>query len=100
PDHALKLLDDPSQNVVVNLVGVPLADRPIACINFLARLHELRGRSGHPHWIVLDEAHHVLPSSWEPSRLTLPKQLDRMLFITLDPKLVTSEVLLAVDTIV
>jgi hypothetical protein len=86
---------------VVNLNGVPLQDRPTLFVSLLARLGELRCHTGHPHWIVVDEAHHVLPSSWEPTALALPSHLDRMLFITLDEcDLVAPVALKSVDTVI
>jgi hypothetical protein len=58
-------------------------------------------RLGHPHWIVVDEAHHVLPSSWEQSALPIPRHLDGMLFITLEEAdLVTAIALASVDTLI
>ena len=47
----------------------------------------------HFDWVVVDEAHHVLPASWQPGHLSLPKQLDRAVLITLEPKLVAPGVL-------
>lgn len=99
-EAVLRVLEDPRQSVVVNLHGVPLEDRPRYFQGLLGRLEELRNRTGHPHWIVVDEAHHVLPASWEPTALQLPKHMDRMLFITLEtPDLVTPAALAHVTTV-
>src|SRR5262249_11153616 len=54
----LEVLVKPEQNVVVNLIGVPLADRPPFFLELLPRLQEMRARTGRPHWLVVDEAHH------------------------------------------
>ena len=66
PSHApAALLEDGGDralgptNVIVNLLGLPLADRPAFFEKLLPRL-ELR-RTGRPHWLVIDEAHHLLP---------------------------------------
>src|SRR4029079_13772014 len=46
------------------------------------------------------EAHHVLPASWEPNAMQLPKHMDRMLFITLEnPDLVAPAALACVSTV-
>ena len=58
--EALRLLEPPDQHVVVNLLGLPLQDRPGFFTGFLAHLHELRARTGRPHWLVADKAHHFL----------------------------------------
>ena len=50
-------LDQPADNLVVNLIGLPLADRPPFFLTLLPRLLEMRARTGRPHWIVVDEAH-------------------------------------------
>jgi hypothetical protein len=99
-DAVVRVLEDPRHSVVVNMHGVPLEDRPRYFQGLLARLEELRNRTGHPHWIVVDEAHHVLPSSWEPSALHLPQHMDRMLFITLEnPDLLAPAVLSCITTV-
>ena len=62
--QVLKALDDPKQNIVINLLGVPLPDRPLFFGSLLPQLLDLRTRTARPHWIIVDEAHHMLPSSW------------------------------------
>ena len=71
PDEMVELLADPSRNFVVNLLGVALEHRPDFFVPLLPRLQELRARTGRPHWIVVDEAHHLLPVAWEPAPLTI-----------------------------
>ena len=53
----LELLAKPSVHVGINLVAVPVNDRPAFFATLLPRLQELRARRGRPHWIVIDEAH-------------------------------------------
>jgi hydroxymethylpyrimidine pyrophosphatase-like HAD family hydrolase len=99
-DEILQMLKKPAADVVVNLVGVPLADRPAYFLSLLPRLHEMRAHCGRPHWIVVDEAHHLLPVAWEPGRATLPRDLDRMVFLTVHPEQINPAVLGAVNTMV
>ena len=54
-------LRDPKRSVVVNLLGVPLADRPKYFSQLLPRILEVKARTGRPHWLVVDEAHHLMP---------------------------------------
>ena len=61
----LDLLADPANNVVVNLLGLALDHRPSFFDQLYPRLLELRAATGRPHWIILDEAHHFLPASWQ-----------------------------------
>jgi hypothetical protein len=99
-DEVLSLLERPDQNVIVNLLGVKLQDRPAYFATLLPRLQELRARTGRPHWIVVDEAHHLLPSTWAPASETLPHAFGSALFITVHPDLVARAALTTVDTVV
>jgi len=99
-DEVMDVLSNPDQNAVVNLLGIPLEDRPPFFEGFLPRLQELRARTGRPHWIVIDETHHLLPTSWDNVSLTLPQELHGMILITVHPDHVSPIVLSAVDTII
>ena len=93
----LELLAKPSVHVGINLVAVPVNDRPAFFATLLPRLQELRARRGRPHWIVIDEAHHLFPASWQPGQLTLPRELG-VLMVTANPQQVSPAMLEAVDT--
>jgi len=94
----LAILEDPKVNLSINLLGVPLADRPDFLAQLMPNLHALRIRSGRPHWLVLDEAHHMLPGTGGPADAALPRHLGETLFITVHPEHITPEVLSTVDT--
>src|SRR5262249_60163890 len=64
-DEIFELLNQPSQNVVINLLGIALEHRPPFFAGLLPRLQELRATRGRPHWTLVDEAHHLLHSSWD-----------------------------------
>ncbi len=96
----LDLLENPNQNVVVNLLGISLEDRPAFFEGLFPRLQELRAQTGHPHWIVVDETHHLLPSSWNPAALTFPQELHGMVYITVHPDHVSRTILSSVDVII
>jgi hypothetical protein len=99
-EEALAVLARPGQNVVLNLLGVSLEHRPAFFDGLLPRLQEMRTRTGRPHWIIVDETHHLLPSSWDPSNLTLPQQLHGMMLITVHPDQLSQAILASVDLIV
>ena len=99
-DEVMRLLKDPGQNVVVNLLGLPLADRPSFFLALLPRLQELRTTTGRPHWIVIDEAHHLLPAPWHPGDVVLSKELEGMVLITVHPEQVAQGFLALVDDVV
>jgi HAD superfamily hydrolase (TIGR01484 family) len=99
-DEVMDLLRHPSQNVVVNLLGIALDHRPPFFAGLLPRLQELRARTGRPHWMVIDEAHHLLHSNWDPAELTMPQEMHGMLLITVHPESVSSAVLSTVDLVI
>ena len=94
----LELLAKPSVHVAVSLVAVPVNDRPAFFATLNPRLQELRARTGRPHWIVIDEAHHLFPASWQPAPLTLPRELGGVLMVTANPQQVSPAMLETVDT--
>jgi hypothetical protein len=96
----LQLLEHPEANAVVNLVGLPLEDRPAFFVGLLPRLQELRATKGRPHWIVVDETHHLLPVGWDPASLTLSQKLQGLILITVHPDQVAKAVLTSVDLVV
>jgi len=99
-DEVLELLEKPEQNVVVNLLGLALEHRPSFFVGLLPRLQELRARTGHPHWIVIDETHHLLPPSRDPASLTLAQDTYGMMMITLLPDHIAPAVLSIVDLLI
>lgn len=90
--EVLDVLSKPNENAVVNLIGVALNERPVTFETFLPRFQELRARTGRPHWIVVDEAHHVLPSSWEG--------MHGAMLVTLEPNRVSPAILSTVDMVI
>ncbi|HXG65161.1 MAG TPA: HAD family hydrolase [Blastocatellia bacterium] len=95
----IELLENPAQNAVINLLGVGIENRPAYFEELLPQLQALRARTGRPHWIVLDETHHLLPSNWDPTALTVPTELRGMILITVHPDHVSPAVLSSVDII-
>ena len=57
------LLSKPSNNVAVNMLGLKTDERPDYFAKLLPELAEMRDRTGRPHWLVIDEAHHLMPAA-------------------------------------
>jgi hypothetical protein len=98
-DAALQLLRQPRQNLVLNLLRIPLRERPVFCAGLLPRLQELRACSGRPHWLVLEEAHHLLPAQWDAAGAVLPQQLETALAVTVHPAQVSPALLRQVNLV-
>jgi HAD superfamily hydrolase (TIGR01484 family) len=99
-DECVQLLCKPDQNAVINLLGVKLNDRPLFFLSLFARIRELRARTGRPHWLIVDEAHHAMPANWRPTDQHLPERLEGVVMVSVSPKLVAPSVLRALDTLV
>ena len=103
PPHVDEVLDRLSQgrsNVVVNLLGIALDDRPDFFAQLLPRLQALRARTGGPDWILIDEVHHLLPAEWGKATFTLPQRLGETILITHRPSEVAPAILAMMDTAV
>jgi HAD superfamily hydrolase (TIGR01484 family) len=98
--EVFQLLDRPDQQVVVNLLGIQLTDRPAFFGSLLTRLLDLRTKKGRPHWIVADEAHHLLPASGYPAAQTLPQETGGIALLTVHPERVAPAALALVDIVV
>jgi hypothetical protein len=97
--EVLELLENPGQNAVVNLLGIALEHRPAFFQELLAALIELRGRTGRPHWLLVDEAHHLFPVD-RPAPIALPQRLHGVLLITVHPDHVAPAILAPIDVVV
>jgi HAD superfamily hydrolase (TIGR01484 family) len=98
-NEVLSMLEDPSIDLGVNLLGLPLEDRPHFFSQLIPGLQALRARTGRPHWIVLDEAHHMLPQTWGHAASTLPHKLGETILVTVHPDHVAPAVLAPIDIV-
>jgi HAD superfamily hydrolase (TIGR01484 family) len=85
PEDVTDALRDPRRSLVVNLLGVPLADRPSFFAQLLPRVLEVKARTGRPHWLVVDEAHHMLPAGPDAANLATLLPDRGTLYITVHP---------------
>ena len=99
-DECMQLLAKPNQNAVINLVGLEFSDRPAFFMTLFARIRDLRAKTGHPHWLIVDEVHHVLPADWKPAELNLPQELDGVLMISVSPSAVSATAVGLVETVI
>jgi HAD superfamily hydrolase (TIGR01484 family) len=97
--EVLDVLSKVSESAAINLVGLALKERPEFFKTLLARIQELRATTGRPHWLLVDEAHHVLPSSWKSADLILSKEICGTVLVTLEPNRLNASVLSAIDVV-
>ncbi len=94
-----QILRQPDQNIVVNMLRIPLLERPLFCLGLLGRLQELRTHTGRPHWLIFDEAHHVFPTDWTDAPQALANHLETAVFLTVHPSEVSPVILEQINTV-
>jgi hydroxymethylpyrimidine pyrophosphatase-like HAD family hydrolase len=96
-DEIMTSLERSDVNLSVNLVNVSMEERPAYFDRLIPRLVELHVRTGRPHWILVDEAHHLLPAERVPLAPALLSELPPLLWITVHPDHLAGAVLEHVD---
>jgi hydroxymethylpyrimidine pyrophosphatase-like HAD family hydrolase len=95
--EAEKLLRTLTANVVVNTQSMSMAERPEFFASLLPRLAALRARTGRPHWLIVDEAHHLLAVERGGFAQVLPEQIPAVIYITVHPDAVSPAALRSVN---
>ena len=98
--EAVDLLQKPDANIVINLLAIDPAERPLFLAKLLPEIAKLRAETGRPHWLVFDEVHHCLPADWNPAPLTLPQELPASIAVTVHPEEVAPDFLELVSTVI
>jgi HAD superfamily hydrolase (TIGR01484 family) len=99
-DEAMKLLRKANANVVVNTQFLGIVERPGFFASMLPRLVELRARTGRPHWLIIDEAHHLLPTERANVVQLLPEDVPAVIFLTVHPDAMAPAALKTVQTVI
>jgi hypothetical protein len=99
-DEVLKTLASTSQNLIVNLLGMPPQKRPVFFEGLVPRLREMRVRTGRPHWVILDEGHHLMPVMQRAIEDGPVRGLTGAILIAMQPDELPPSVLCSLDTII
>ena len=99
-DEVVGLLESVAPNVIVCLLGIPLERRPFFFNEFIAKLSALKNKTGHPHWIIIDESNHLLPTEIENTFFSIPDNLNNTLLISTTAKNINRSILKYIDTII
>jgi hypothetical protein len=92
-EEVLKLLEKADTNVVINTQNFGVVERPAYFAKLLPEIAALRARTGRPHWLLIDEAHHLLPTERDGLRSLLPENLPAVIFITVYPSEMSKDAL-------
>ncbi|MGE5457748.1 MAG: HAD-IIB family hydrolase [Methanococcaceae archaeon] len=94
------ILEKPDRNCVISLLGIALEHRPAFFETLLPPLLELKQRTGRPHWIIIDETHHLLPFERENMILPMPDDINGIMLITVHPEHISRQALALMDAAV
>jgi hypothetical protein len=98
--EALDLMRRASNNMVINTLAIPAEERPSFFIDLLPDLATFRAQKGRPHWLIIDEAHHLLPAARTDTPRALPRGLPGAILITVHPDAVSPEALKDIETVI
>jgi len=98
-NEVLDLLANPDDNVVVSALGFELKERPGFFAELMSDLSAFRARTGRPHWLIIDEAHHLMPASRDSASLALSHDRSGTIMVTVHPDTVSPDALRAVTAV-
>lgn len=85
--------------VVINMLGLEVQERPAFFRETMARVSELRAATARPHWLLIDEAHHMLPAGAEEVTDALPSDFATPIYVTVHPDQMAVAALRTVETV-
>lgn len=98
-ESALRFLVQAGVNVVINALTLSEPEQQPLFAAVLQSICQLRARSGRPHWLLVDEAHHILSTidhQLEPHR---PVDLTATILVTVEPASLATDVLKGIDVV-
>ena len=99
-EEIAQLLKEPQQNLVLCTLSVPLHDRPEFFGRLLEVLVRLRRDLSRPHWLILDEAHHLVPSPSGTAADRFPPDFNNFIVISTSPHALHSAALSKIGMII
>jgi hypothetical protein len=97
--EVLSVLESPDASVAVNLLGLEVSERPAYFSNLMGQISGLRAATGRPHWLILDETHHLEPNTQEFEHTALPDNLSATIYVTTRPRNLSQAALRSVRTL-
>jgi hypothetical protein len=99
-EQVLNLLGQIETNVVVNLLAVRVEDRPEFAVELMPEIARLRSKTARPHWLIIDEAHHLLPNKRADMKVLISAEMPGTILITVDPGALAAEALKLVTAVI
>jgi len=98
--EVMKMMRESVQNLVVCVLAIPFYERAAFFQKLLANIADLYKNTGRPHFIIMDEAHHLIPNEINDSGIGAQKELPALFAITTKANLVHRNYLVKVDTLI
>lgn len=95
-----ELLANPKSNIVISTLTLKLEERPGFFATIMPKLSQLRAKTARPHWLIIDETHHLLPASRDSQSLALTKDLPGTVMVTVHPEAIAKDILAATTVVV
>ena len=99
PDELAQLLGRPGDSLVLDLSALTRPEKVAYATKVLATANALRGARGMPHWLVIDEAHHIFPADGSQAVDLVPAGAESFCLITLGVEDLPREITDRVNTI-
>ena len=99
PDELGQLLGRPGDSLVLDLSALSRPEKVTYTTKVLATANAVRGSRGMPHWLVIDEAHHIFPVDGSQAVELLPAGMESFCLITLGVDDLPREITERVNTI-
>ena len=98
PEVMSALANPDALPLVVNLLGIKVDDRPAYFRDLAGAVRDLQERTARPHWVLVDEAHHLLPARLADGDALAPPP-GPAIFVTVHPDQMSPAVLESVNTV-
>jgi hydroxymethylpyrimidine pyrophosphatase-like HAD family hydrolase/energy-coupling factor transporter ATP-binding protein EcfA2 len=92
PDEVAQLLRRPGGSLVLNLSALSMAEKVTYATKILAVVSAVRAASGLPHWLIIDEAHHIVPAEGSAAVDLVRAGAESLALITMSPDLLAADV--------
>lgn len=99
-EAVMQLLEQPGQSVIACTLALSMAEKPKFLQQLLVNIHALQQRKSRPHWLLLDEAHHLAPETANPNTFATLTALCNFVAITTQPKLLHKSLLEQTSTVI
>jgi HAD superfamily hydrolase (TIGR01484 family) len=98
-DETVQLMGRTDLSIVVSTMALGLSGRRRFFERLLPALLDLRARTGRPHWLIVDEAHHFLPRIDGAASVAMGRDLAGTVLATIDPRWLAHDVLQGIGSL-